>query len=254
MLFEKYIPGEPSNAAHRAIHSMMKSFDIGKSYADMMRYRIDGKAADYCFDVYYVAHEEGVACSRLWMGWGRHNDAIGNWGNFYTDEAFRGQGLGGRLLDLWHEDIQGATNAPLCFLCTSGNPWATALYGRYGFRPIFAERQYGPLYKPVGNSPTNFDDFCEAYYRPSAVLYWRKAELAYRHEIDCLLRFVYAKRGLPFGFNGLSSVEEGLLYYPCHVGKLFSEDGHCVGWSFEDAVQLHPLYNGTVIVHASYKG
>lgn len=247
MLFEKYLTGQPSNTAQRALHTMMEGFDIGKSYADMMRYRIDGKAADSCVDVYYVAHEEGVACSRLWMGWGRHPDAIGNWGNFYTDGAFRGQGLGGRLLDLWYEDLQTMTDTPLCFLCTSPNPWVTALYERYGFRTVFPERQYGPLYKPCGNSPSAFDDFCEEYYRPSAVLYWRKAELAYRHEIDCLLRFVYAKSGLPFGINGLASIEEGLLYYPCRVGMLFSEDGHCVGWSFDDAVQIHPIYKSATV-------
>lgn len=247
MTFEKYLPGQPSDAAHRALYAMMRDFDIGKSYADMMRHRISGKAADACFDVYYVAHEQEMAYSRLWMGWGRHSDAIGNWGNFYTDEAFRGQGLGRRLLDLWYEDLQDMADAPLCFLCTTGSPWVTELYAQYGFRPIFTERQYGPLYKPVGNSPAAFDDFCKAYYRPSAALYWRRAEIAYRHEIDCLLRFVYAKRGLPFGFDGLDSIEAGILYCPERVGMLFSEDGHCVGWSFDDAVQLHPAYTSATI-------
>lgn len=247
MIFEKYLPGQPSNEAHRALSAMMQDFDTGKSYADMMRHRISGKAAGSCFDVYYVAHEHETAYSRLWMGWGRHSDAIGNWGNFYTDAAFRGKGLGTRLLDLWHDDLQSMTDAPLCFLCTTGSPWVTDLYRRYGFRPIFAERQYGPLYKPMGTSPASFDDFCETYYRPSAVLYRRPADIAYRHEIDCLLRFVYAKRDLPFGFKELDSIEAGILYCPDRVGMLFSGDGHCVGWSFDDAVQLHPAYKDAVV-------
>ena len=86
MTVERYVPGTPPNGAARAIADMMRDFDTGKSYADMMRYRICGAAADECNDTYYVAYREQKALSRLWMGWGRHRDAIGNWGNFFTVE------------------------------------------------------------------------------------------------------------------------------------------------------------------------
>ena len=106
MLFEKYIPEEGKNTAGTLIGRMMDGFDSGVSYADMMRYRISGKAACECKDVYYVAHDGEKAFGRLWHGWGRHTDAIGNWGNFYTEESARGQGIGGGLLRLWQNDFE----------------------------------------------------------------------------------------------------------------------------------------------------
>jgi GNAT superfamily N-acetyltransferase len=246
--FEIYRPGHVKNAAHDALRDMMADFDPGKSYADMMRHRISGKAADACHDIYYVAHENGAARSRLWMGWGRHADAIGNWGNFYTDEAFRSQGLGKALLDLWFEDLQHTAQPPLCLLCTTGSAWVTKLYARYGFRTVMKGQEYGPLYKPVGDSPATFDAFCDTYYHPSDSLLWRVADIAYRHEIDCLLRFVFAARGLTFGIGEVGSVEAGLLYHPTRTGMLFSADGHCVGWTFDGQAQVHPMYTKASII------
>ncbi len=248
MILEKYVPGTPKNAAFAAIAAMMNDFDAGVSYADMMRYRIRGEAATVCHDVYYVAHEDGAARSRLWMGWGRHADAIGNWGNFYTDQAFRGQGIGRRLLDFWFADLKNTPNPPLCFLCTTGSRWVTELYREYGFRPAIAGSEFGPLYLPIGDSPATFREFCAAYYRPSATLRLRRADIAYRHEIDCLLRFVYADRGLPFGIGEVGSAEAALLYHPSRSDMLFSEDGHCVGWSFDGQLQLHPMYRDATVL------
>ena len=68
MKTEIFYPAKGQNAAAAALARMMADFDPGKSYADMMRHRISGKAANACHDVYYVAHEDGVARSRLWMG------------------------------------------------------------------------------------------------------------------------------------------------------------------------------------------
>ena len=95
MILEKFIPGKSENTAYYALLDMMTDFDLGISYADMMRYRIRGAAADDCHDIYYIAHDQGMALSRHWNGWGKHADAIGNWGNFYTDPAYRGKGIGG---------------------------------------------------------------------------------------------------------------------------------------------------------------
>ncbi len=248
MTLEKYIPGTEKNAAYEAIHAMMRDFDPAQSYADMMRHRISGAAAAACRDTYYVAHEQGRALSRLWMGWGKHPDAIGNWGNFYTDEPFRGRGIGGRLLDFWFADLTATQGAPRCFLCTTGSREITALYGRYGFRVAIEGREYGPLYLPIGDSPATFKEFYSAYYKPSDVLYERRADIGYRHEIDCLLRFVYIDMGLRFGIGEMSWMDAALLYAPERSGMLFSEDGHCVGWSFDGEIQVHPLYWASDIV------
>ena len=248
MMFEKYIPEEGKNTAGTLIGRMMDGFDSGVSYADMMRYRISGKAACECRDVYYVAHDSEKALGRLWHGWGRHADAIGNWGNFYTDESCRGQGIGGGLLRLWQEDIEKEKTPPLCFLCTAATKELTDLYRRLGFRPAIEGRECGPLYRPCGDSPETFKEFCDRYYKPSGVLTLKKATLEYRHEIDCLLKFAYVDIGLQFGLSGLKGVEEALLYSKEKAGMLFSQDGHCVGWSFDGEIQLHPLYKDAEIV------
>lgn len=242
MLFEKYVAGEPKNNAFAALDAMMRGVDVGRSYADMIRYRLGGAAANECHDAYYAAHENGNAIARHWNGWGKHSHAIGNWGNFYTEEAYRGRGIGGQLLGLWFEDFCRAEELPLCFLCSAGTRELTDLYRRFGFRPAIEGTDHGPLYMPVGDSPATFKEFYEGYYAPSDVLYHRSATIGYRHEIDCLLRFVYRDMGLPFGVGGLKSVEEGLLYCPERCGMLFSKDGRCVGWSVDGNIQVHPMY------------
>ena len=46
----------------------------------------------------------------------------------------------------------------------------------------------------------------------------------------------------------MESVEAALLTAPQRCGMLFAEDGHCVGWSFDGAVQVHPMYENAVIL------
>ena len=99
MILEKYIPGDVKNDAYTALEEMIRDIDKEKPYADMMRLRVSGQVSSACNDVYYVAHELGRALARHWNGWGKHPDAIGNWGNFYTDEQYRGQGIGGKLIE-----------------------------------------------------------------------------------------------------------------------------------------------------------
>jgi len=248
MQIEKFVPGESKNVAAHALWGMMRGVDIDKSYADMMRYRISGKAAEDCNDIYYIAHEDGIAVSRHWNGWGKHPDAIGNWGNFYTADVCRGKGIGGKLLNFWYEDFQNTDNLPLCFLCSAGTKELTDLYRRFGFRPAMEGRDKGPLYMPVGNAPETFRAFYQSYYQPSEVLYHKPASVGYRHEIDCLLYFAYRDMGLDFGIGEWKKVEEVLLYAPERGGMLFAKDGHCVGWSVDGQKQIYPLYVDSVIM------
>ena len=251
MVFEKYICGEEKNSAYEAIYSMMAEYDLGLSYADMMRLRISGKLKDECHDVYYVAHEGGKGVSRHWMGYGKHKDAIGNWGNFYTDPDYRRQGLGAGVLNLWLEDLKTTEHKPLCFLCTGGALSLAQRYAQFGFRPAIRGKEFGPLYMPVGDSPDTFLEFCENYYKPSPVIFHRPATIEYRHEIDCLLRFYAIDNELDLSMDGVKYAEEGLLYQPGKTGMLFSEDGHCIGWSFGGKIRLHPLYKNSEIVNQS---
>lgn len=247
MIFEKFVAGDKSTTSYKAISDMMRDFDKDKAYADMIRLRVSGEIADKACDIYYVAHEDGKALSRHWCGWGKHKDAIGNWGNFYTAEESRGLGIGGKLLKMWFEDFKERKDLPLCFCCTA-NKDLTKVYSRFGFRPALDGKDSGPLYLPVGNSPETFREFADSYYKPSHVLYHRPVDIGYRHEIDCLLRFYFYNNNLEFGFGSLDYLEKGYLYHPEKTGMLFSLDGHCVGWSFDGVLQVHPMYENSEII------
>ncbi len=242
---DKFICGNPQSEAQTALTDMLKNENIGASYADMMRYRVANKAASECLDTYYVAYENGKAYSRLWNGWGRHEGAIGNFGNFVTLEEVRGQGLGHRMLELWHEDIKNRDDLPLCFLCM-GERRAAKLYFPYGFRTIEKGAKWGPLFMPLGDSPTDFREFCDNYYRPSATLFCRKATAQWRHEIDCLLKYSLWSMGLDHTING-KILEQALLYSKDTAELLFTEDNKCVGWILDGVIRVHPNYSKSEI-------
>ncbi len=227
---------------------MMKCKDIGKSYADMMRLRIDGDAAHECHDVYYVAIDNEKAIGRHWMGWGKHENSVGNWGNFFTSEECRGKGVGGALLRAWHEDLSNHASLPLAFFCSAGTPELASLYARFGFRPAINGQDCGPLYLPMGDSPETFEGFCERYYKPSEVIYRRPASIGWRHEIDCLFKFYLINNGQSLGINGILSLEEALLRFPERAELFFTEDSRCVGWAIDKKIQLHPLYESSRII------
>lgn len=244
MIFEKFNPEVRDTTAERALFEMMKSAP-DRSYADMIRLRISGGAAAECDDTYFVALEGERCVSRLWHGWGRHENAIGNFGNFLTLEEARGTGVGRKLLGMWIEDLEGRAEQPLGLFCSAYENIAP-IYFPYGFRVAVSKGTVRYLYKPLGDSPESFQEFCRMYYTPSPVLLRRPASIGWRHEIDCLLKFALADRGLPFGFGEIN-LEAALLYHPGKAELLFTPSGRCVGWIFEGERQVFPAYSDTTI-------
>lgn len=246
MEFSIIFPGQGPSEAESAISASMKDVNLGVSYADTIRLRLSGALQQLCNDTYYVAHENGRCVSRLWNGWGRHPDAIGNFGNFLTDEAFRGQGIGKKMLQLWFSDLNSREDLPLGLFCTAGER-AAKLYFPYGFRPVLDGACEGPLYMPLGNSCPDFNDFCQWYYSPTERLIRKKASFAWRHEIDCLLKFDFIKRGETFGIGKYGMIEEALLRDPEKTEQIFTQEGRCVGWAYDGVLQVHPRYRGMPI-------
>lgn len=242
----KFICGERESEAQIALAKMLENENIGTSYADMMRYRVSNLAANECLDTYYVAHEGGKAYSRLWNGWGKHKNAIGNFGNFVTLEEIRGLGLGHRMLDHWYADISSREDLPLCFLCM-GDKRAAKLYFPYGFQTIEKGEQWGPLFMPLGDSPTDFGELCDLYYQPTSALFRRPATLEWRHEIDCLLKYSLWSMGLDYTIEG-KILEQALLYYPNTAELLFTDGDRCVGWMLNGKAKVHPKYTNTPII------
>ncbi len=246
MQYDVFCPSRGMNQAGQALAAMLSDESPGKSYADAMRARVSGALAGECTDTYFVAHENGTCVSRLWNGWGKHADAIGNFGNFLTLEEYRGQGIGTRLLEMWYADLQARDHLPLALFCTSA-PKAALMYAKYGMRPITPVAAYGPSFMPLGNSPETFDEFCAWYYQPSPYLVSRPATFAYRHEIDLLLKFALLQRGETLGIGEIPSAEHAILYAPARAQMLFTHQGRCVGWSVDGQVQVHPVYQNISI-------
>lgn len=241
LTYHVFDPTQGMTKSGQSLSRMLSDESPGKSYADAMRARVAGALSDVCTDTYFVALDGDECVSRLWYGWGTHADAIGNFGNFLTLEHYRGQGIGTRLLETWYADLQGRKDLPLALFCTSA-PKAARMYEGYGMRPIEQDAAYGPSYMPLGSSPASFADFCEDYYQPSAYLISRPVTFAYRHEIDCLLKFALLARGEQLGIGEMPSAEHAILYAPDRARMLFTDRGRCVGWSVDGQVQVHPSF------------
>ncbi len=251
--FEKVLVGKDNTKALLALKEMMQNKDEGVSYADMIRYRLEGKASEFCTDTYFAALDDSGKCvCRHWNGWGKHDGAVGNFGNFLTLEEVRGKGIGGKMLDFWFDDIKNRDDKPLALFCSAGTERLVSLYSKFGFRLALDGSTTGPLYCPLGDSPETFKEFCEKYYTDEKELVLKKANVGYRHEIDCLLKFYFLDNGLVFGFDTLSSFEDGILYDPQNLYMVLTKSGKCVGWGYKDKsgvmdIQLHPKYEGIEI-------
>ncbi len=246
LTYHTYRPSLGLTEAGNALARMLADESPEKSYADAMRARVSGALTDACTDTYFVALDGDVCVSRLWYGWGAHENAVGNFGNFLTLDAYRGQGIGTHLLEMWYADLQARDDLPLGLFCTSA-PKAARMYEMYGMRPISEGATHGPSYMPLGDSPASFAELCESYYQPSPYLVSRPATFAHRHEIDCLLKFALLARGETLGIGEIPSAEHAILYAPDRASLLFTESGACVGWSVDGQVQVYPAYRNLKI-------
>ena len=229
------------------------------SHARMIRYRLSGRAAAECVDRYFLAVRGGRCVSRIWYGWGRHTEAVGNFGNFKTDDELRGQGIGRHIYNMLKASLQAEAAPPLALFCTSSQPHLVRLYGEIGFRPAVSGTEGGPLYAPLGGSPERFADFCREYYRSSSFLRFVPGSIGFRHEVDCLLRFALLERGEDgiFGLKTFPSYEAAFLAIAADpsVGTLervVTDRDRTVGWAFtprngEREIQLHPDFRNREI-------
>ena len=244
--FSRYRCGEESTLATKSLASWLADTETDRSYLPMMQLRVAGKAAAACTDTYYIAMEGDNILSRLWHGWGNHPNAVGNFGNFLTKEEARGKGVGRRLLDMWYEDLTGEENKPLGLFCSAMNGYLIDLYGGYGFTQAVIKPKYSMLYKPLGDSPETFEELCLEYYCPAEKLTVKPADIQWRHEIDCLLKFTMSSMGETFGLPGCNTLEEAIVWPQIGNAQIvFTEKDRPVGWSFtgSDGItrwQLHP--------------
>ena len=252
MIYDKFIAGD-NNVAVRLLKRHMETLDLTLSYAKMIINRIEGKYKKQCTDIYFVAHDENKFYSRLWYGWGNHKNSIGNFGNFLTIEDARGMGIGREMLKMWGDDIKKREELPIGLFCSAGSTELVELYSKFGFRLAVRGTEVGPLYKPLGESPESFYEFCKKYYTPTDKLYAKKATVEYRHEVDCLLKFALIDNGVQFGFEEASCLEEILVFdKKICANILFTKDEKVVGWQIvlpDGTVknQIFPIYSDKII-------
>ncbi len=240
---EKYIVGSEKNDAYQALKNTIPFED------KYMHYRLDGNVTDSCEDIFFTAHENGVALSRLWMCYPKHQNAIANWGAFFTLEECRGKGIGSNVLNYCFEEITRLKAPPLGLFCTAGKVWLTEMYRKYGFVTAIHDTSCGPLYRPVGDSPKTFKEFCELYYTPTTALHTAKADFGWRNEIDCLLKFAMLDIGLDYSIAGEADLNMILLNTPDRDARvILTEHDRCVGWMLDGKAVIHPKYEGIPVL------
>ena len=260
--YRSFVPGgiNPPEAreAAGALSGLLRE-ESQRSYAHMMLYRLAGKAAGECEDRYFIAMEDGQCVSRIWYGWGRHQAAVGNFGNFRTAEDHQRRGIGRSLLDMLIASVRNSADLPRCLFCTCSQPHLVRMYGALGFRPALEGTDRGLLYCPLGGSPDSFDGFIRGYYRPARSLYFAPGTVGFRHEVDCLLAFSLRAAGEmnSFGLKSFPTYEAAFLALaedPASgkLERVATEDDRTVGWAYTPAggereIQLYPAFRKMTI-------
>ena len=233
---EKYIVGTEKDHVYKCLYEMIPQQD------KFLHYRLSGKANDVCTDTFFVTHEDGKGLSRVWMGYGRHENAACNWGAVFTQEEARGKGYCAMNLDYCFEVVNALENPPAALFCTAGSVGLTKLYSRYGFVPALKGADCGPLYRPCGNSPKTFQEFAENYYTPTSELVVKDADFGWRNEVDCLLKFALLDMGIKLEINCVESLNGILMDEPNRAKVVMTKENKCVGWMLDGIMQLHPAY------------
>lgn len=231
---EKYIVGTEKDDVYKSLFKMIPKDD------KYMHLRLSGALNNICTDIYFLTHDDGKGISRVWMGYGKHENSVCNWGAVYTEAEYRGKGYCAKNLDYCFEEIDALNDPPLALFCSAGD--VAALYRRYGFVPALKGTEKGPMYRPCGNSPKTFQEFCESYYIPTDELFIIDADFGWRNEIDCLLRFALLDIGETFGINGVDELRVLLMEEPERAKIILTKENRCVGWSVDGTIQLHPKY------------
>lgn len=236
---EKFIVGSEKNIVYQSLYEMISQETIFDKYLHL---RLSGTFADVCNDMFFLTHEDGKGLSRIWMCYGKHEKSVSNWGAVFTPEEFRGKGYCAKTLEYCFQEIDSLKNPPLALFCTGGTLELATLYRKYGFVPALKGTDRGPLYRPNGNSPKTFQEFCNEYYTETDELFIVDADFGWRNEIDCLLRFALWDLGENFGIKDVNDLWVLLMEDPKRAKIVLTKENRCVGWMVDDIMQLYPKY------------
>ncbi len=231
---EKYIVGTEKDHVYKSLYEMIPQDDV------YMHLRLSGQLNDVCHDMYFLTHEDGKGLSRVWMCYGRHERPVCNWGAVFTQEEARGKGYCAKNLDYCFEVVDALENPPVALFCSAAE--ITKFYRKYGFVPAIKGAEMGPLYRPCGDSPATFQEFCENYFLPTDELIIKDADFGWRNEVDCLLKFALRDMGIKMEINGVNEIRLALMDDPARARIVMTKENKCVGWMLDGIMQLHPAY------------
>lgn len=233
---EKYIAGSEKNEVYHLLDSIIFKDDR------FLRKRLCGELINVSNDFFFLAHNDTEGLSRIWMGYGKHANAVSNWGAVFTPEKHRGKGYCSEILKYCFEELENMNDAPTALFCTAGTLKLANLYKKYGFTTAINGRDCGPLYRPMGNSPKTFREFCRKYYTETEELFVVNADFDWRNEIDCLLRFALKDIGENFGIKGINDLWSIIMDEPERAKIILTKENKCAGWMIDDEMQLYPIY------------
>jgi len=151
-----------------------------------IRQRLRGDYAAFCVDKYFLGEIHGRIAGQIWYGYATAGTGIANFGHVYTEPEHRKKGIADELMKVFKAAFDAS---PVhAALCGTGTPWVARMYFRYGFQPVVQGAETGPLVLFKEGRGRGFRAFEEEYFRPGQDVAVLPGTMAYRHDIDKMLK------------------------------------------------------------------
>ena len=200
--------------------------------------RSAGKYQQGSVDRYFMGIIDGDFAGMVWYSYGRHHFPVANFGEVYTSSEHRGKGISKNLMKYFQSDFE---NSPAeAAFCTCSNEWIVNIYRQFGFFPALPGTSGGPLMRKGKSCVDSLEAFEKIYFPETDDIEISSADINYRHEADCLLKFILMSKGLVnkrcFAASTVQSYLHALFLVENGRGKLFkaltTTHQRFAGWSF----------------------
>jgi GNAT superfamily N-acetyltransferase len=218
---------------HRSEQSLRRLSSIAK-----------GKYLSEISNCYFIGKINGEFAAMLWYSYGNHDSSVSNFGEVYTAPEHRQKGITKILMRYFKKSFD--ESPAMAAFCTCSREWIVAIYREFGFFQAISGTSGGPLMLKGKANANSLEDFENEYFSNATQLEVLPASMAYRHEADCLLKFVLMQKGIGknrcFASDNILSYLGALFMAEDGKGKVFmalTPDKRFAGWSFF----LEPFYS-----------
>ena len=148
-------------------------------------------AGEGCIDHLYLAEVDGTFAARVWFAYSPET-GFGNFGNVYTEPAFRRLGLMWDLLQYCVKDFYDSPAQLLC--CGTETAYAAATYRKAGFQMIYGG-EIGLMHIIDPKAGAHFIDLEKKYFDGSKIQNIRSGEPRDQFACDKFLVYTSALQG-----------------------------------------------------------